>query len=425
MVRKSKKLPRHLIVYRTSAMGDVAMLAHALRALKRAYPDLQVTVATRPLFRAFFTGLDVGFLDVDVKGAHHSLCGIWRLAAQARRLGADAVADVHGVLRSVTFRTALRLHGIPFAAIEKGRDEKGEFIRRGGRGVNPAKHTVVRYCDVFRKLGFVFDDPKPAVRREHPSPMGKKTGTWIGFAPFSAQQGKTYPEPLARETVRLLAGRYDRVFIHSGGGVEAEFAQEMERLYPNVTALFGRVKMAGEIDLIANLDCVGMGSDASRSGILRLRLRSARHRAGRYGVPPVLGLRKQTVPLRRLPLSACRDARHDRGAGRGDRRQMTIGLNMKSPGISGAFFVSGRVPRRNRRALSCGRVFYRLFGPAVFPAFETGCSDRFGSFWLCPVCVSGAAFPVGTVVSRRYLLRRITMQLGTPRSPSWSKRLLS
>lgn len=254
--QKSKKLPRHLIVYRTSAMGDVAMLAHALRALKRAYPDLQVTVATRPLFRAFFTDLDVGFLDVDVKGAHHSLCGIWRLAAQARRLGADAVADVHGVLRSVTFRTALRLHGIPFAAIGKGRDEKGEFIRRGGRGVKPAKHTVVRYCDVFRKLGFVFDDPKPAVRREHPSPMGEKTGTWIGFAPFSAQQGKTYPEPLARETVRLLAGRYDRVFIHSGGGAEAEFAQEMERLHPNVTALFGRVKMAGEIDLIANLDCV-------------------------------------------------------------------------------------------------------------------------------------------------------------------------
>ena len=187
MVRKSKKLPRHLIVYRTSAMGDVAMLAHALRALKRAYPDLQVTVATRPLFRAFFTDLDVGFLDVDVKGAHHSLCGIWRLAAQARRLGADAVADVHGVLRSVTFRTALRLHGIPFAAIGKGRDEKGEFIRRGGRGVKPAKHTVVRYCDVFRKLGFVFDDPKPAVRREHPSPMGEKTGT---FRPFLGAAGQ-------------------------------------------------------------------------------------------------------------------------------------------------------------------------------------------------------------------------------------------
>ena len=221
-------------------MGDVAMLAHALRALKEAYPDLRVTVATRPVFRAFFTGLDLGFMDVDIKGVHHSLRGMWRMAADARRLGVDAVADVHGVLRSVMFRTALWLRGVPVAAIEKGREEKKEFIRKGGRGVKPAKHTVVRYCDVFRKLGFVFHDPVPALRRCRPNPMGEKTGTWIGFSPFSAQQGKTYPTALGREAVRLLAERYDRVFIHSGGGAEAEFAREMERAYPNVTALFGR-----------------------------------------------------------------------------------------------------------------------------------------------------------------------------------------
>ena len=70
------------------------MLTHALRALKEAYPDLRVTVATRPVFRAFFTGLDLGFMDVDIKGVHHSLRGMWRLAADARRLGVDAVADV-------------------------------------------------------------------------------------------------------------------------------------------------------------------------------------------------------------------------------------------------------------------------------------------------------------------------------------------
>ena len=120
------------------------MLAHALRALKEAYPDLRVTVATRPVFRAFFTGLDLGFMDVDIKGVHHSLRGMWRLAADARRLGVDAVADVHGVLRSVMFRTALWLRGVPVAAIEKGREEKKEFIRKGGRDVKPAKHTVVR-----------------------------------------------------------------------------------------------------------------------------------------------------------------------------------------------------------------------------------------------------------------------------------------
>ncbi len=112
MPRKNRgDLPRHLLVFRTSAMGDVAMLAHAVRALKEAYPSLRVTIATQALFQPFFAGLDVEFLTADVKGAHHSLRGMWRLAAEARRLGVDAVADVHGTLRSKTFGLSMRLRG--------------------------------------------------------------------------------------------------------------------------------------------------------------------------------------------------------------------------------------------------------------------------------------------------------------------------
>lgn len=250
------KLPRHLLVMRNSAMGDVAMLPHALRALMAAYPALRVTVATQPMFRPFFAGLGVDFLDVDTKGAQHALFGMWRLAAEARRRGVDAVADVHGVMRSEAFGLSMRLHGIAVAGIRKGRAEKRRFIRRGGRGMEPLRHTVVRYCDVFRRLGFVFDDPTPATPHERPNPMGEKQGVWVGFAPFSAHAGKTYPEAMSREAVALLAERYERVFIHGGGGREAEFAQEMERMHPNVTALYGRVRFAGEMDLIANLDCV-------------------------------------------------------------------------------------------------------------------------------------------------------------------------
>lgn len=255
MESKNSRLPRHLLVLRTSAMGDVAMLPHALRALQAAYPDLQITVATQPMFKPFFSGLDVGFLDVDSKGAHHSLRGMWRLAAQARELGVDAVADVHGVLRSRAFVLSMRLHGIRVAAISKGRGEKRRFIRCAGH-MPPLRHMVTRYCDVFRRLGFVFDDPAPAVRQQRPNPMGEKQGVWVGFAPFSAHRGKTYPEAQSRELIRMLAERYERVFIHGGGGVEIGFAQQMERQYANVTALFGRVRFAGELDLIANLDCV-------------------------------------------------------------------------------------------------------------------------------------------------------------------------
>ena len=35
MVRKSKKLPRHLIVYRTSAMGDAVSYTHLTLPTKR------------------------------------------------------------------------------------------------------------------------------------------------------------------------------------------------------------------------------------------------------------------------------------------------------------------------------------------------------------------------------------------------------
>lgn len=248
--------PHHLLIIRTSAMGDVAMLPHAIRALKARYPALKVTVATQPLFKCFFKGLDVDFLDVDVRGVHHPMRKMWSLADEMRRRGVDAVADVHGVLRSRIFTCAMRLHGIAVARIDKGRKEKEAFIENAGCEMAPLRHTVLRYCDVIRRLGFEFDDPKPVERQSRPNPFGDKQGVWVGFAPFSAQPGKTYPEDLSREAVRLLAGRYERVFIHSGGGEEQRFAEEMERQYPNVTALYGKVRLDREIDLIANLDCV-------------------------------------------------------------------------------------------------------------------------------------------------------------------------
>ena len=126
-----------------------------------------------------------------------------RLAGEARRRGIDAVADMHGVLRSRIVGLLLRLHGMPAARIDKGRIEKWFRLGCTNPAASPLKHTVVRYCDVLRRLGFVFDDPQPAAKPVRPNPFGEKKGVWIGFAPFSAQAGKTYPEDLA---AGLVAG---------------------------------------------------------------------------------------------------------------------------------------------------------------------------------------------------------------------------
>jgi ADP-heptose:LPS heptosyltransferase len=237
-------------------MGDVAMLPHAIRALKEAYPEVKVTVATRKLFKPFFEGLDVGFLPVE-KREYDGLKNIRDISRKMRTLGIDAFADTHGVWRTMFVRLWLWLHGLRTARIRKGRIEKWFRVGYCNSNAVPLKHTVVRYCDVFRRLGFDFPDPAPVVKQSRPNPMGEKSGTWIGFAPFSAHQGKTYPEGLREEVVKLLAAKYDRVFIHSGGGKEAEFAMAMESLYPNVTAVNGKVDGLGEeMNLISNLDCV-------------------------------------------------------------------------------------------------------------------------------------------------------------------------
>lgn len=238
-------------------MGDVAMLPHAIGAFKAAYPDVKVTVATREMFRPFFEGLDIGFMPVEVRREHHGIKGLLALSRDIRTMGIDAFADAHHVLRSFFVRAVLWLHGVRTARITKDHFQKWYRVKHAHSNNNLLKHTVTRYCDVFRKFGFVFDDPQPPVKKERPNPMGPKNGIWVGFAPFSAHKGKTYPEDLSREVVRMLSERYDRVFIHGGGGGEARFAADMEAEYPNVTALYGKSGGFGEeMNLISNLDCV-------------------------------------------------------------------------------------------------------------------------------------------------------------------------
>ena len=62
------------------------------------------------------------------------------------------------------------------------------------------------------------------------------------------------PVERAQQQVVLAEAHAGREALGRGG--EAAFAERMERGHPNVTAPWGRVRFARELDLIANLDCV-------------------------------------------------------------------------------------------------------------------------------------------------------------------------
>jgi ADP-heptose:LPS heptosyltransferase len=259
METKDKKPSKykHILIIRFSELGDVAMLPHSVRAFKAEYPEVKLTILTREFLAPLFDGLDVNFLFVDFENRHKGMAGLWRLAGEIKQLKVDAIADVHGIRSSRILCRMCRLRSFtPFKTIHKGLVDKWFRMGYSRDSAIPLRHTVMRYCGVLRRMGDKFPAPTPATKPLLKNPMGEKHGLWIGFAPFSAHKGKTYPEDMSEELVKMLSERYDRVFIHSGGGDEAAFAERMEAKYDNVTALWSRLKMSEERDLISHLDCV-------------------------------------------------------------------------------------------------------------------------------------------------------------------------
>ena len=64
-MEQENSLPRHILIIRISAIGDVAMLPHTIRAFSAEHPEVKLTVATQRFLRPFFRGLNVDFLDID------------------------------------------------------------------------------------------------------------------------------------------------------------------------------------------------------------------------------------------------------------------------------------------------------------------------------------------------------------------------
>lgn len=244
----------HILIARFSAMGDVIMSLFAVSALRKTYPDLKITVATKKKFARFYQEIpDIGILTLDAEG---SLKSLLEIAGKAVHSGVNLVADIHNSLRGKILRLYLGLHGARTASFRKCRRERAA-IKGKGRTAVPLRHNVLRFCDVFAALGYPVPEPSQTrMRRPVPEVFGVKSGRWIGYAPFASRQMKIYPDRQSRELVRLMTEEFDRVLIFSGPGREQEFAREMERLYGNVTGVFGRTDIWGELALMSELDAI-------------------------------------------------------------------------------------------------------------------------------------------------------------------------
>ena len=275
------KAVRHIAAIRLSALGDVALTVPVLLAFTRQYPEIGLTIVSRPFFRPLFDNIpNLEFFVFDERGRHKGLVGLIRLYSDLKKNNIYAFADLHDVLRSKILRTIFKIGGSKVASINKGREEKKALTRRHHKDFRQLKHVTQRYADVFEKLGFPIDMSQQRTLPKHISDsnsaaiVGKKVGKWLGIAPYAKHQAKVYPSELMRKVIDALSQDKDlRIFLF-GSPVEIPALKALAG-NENIFIVPEKLKFDQELVMISNLDLM-LSMDSGNA-----------HLAAIFGVPTV------------------------------------------------------------------------------------------------------------------------------------------
>jgi ADP-heptose:LPS heptosyltransferase len=251
-----------VLIVRISSFGDVAMLVPAVYSVAAKYPQDRFVVLTRKAFSPLFEGLGFNVGTKSFDPHHHAgFWGLMKLTLSILKGGYSHIADMHDVLRSKVIRFWMSLQGKKVRHINKERNERNEFIKYKTLD-NPLKHVALLYLDVFERIGFpaelsftnYFEFRK---RSLYPlrAVIKEKTGNWIGLAPFSKHEGKTYPLHKMENVLSSLVDNSDNhVFLFSSGNDENMIVEQWEKKYRNVISVQGKLNLENEMLLISFCD---------------------------------------------------------------------------------------------------------------------------------------------------------------------------
>jgi ADP-heptose:LPS heptosyltransferase len=284
--------PVKILVIRFSAMGDVAMIQPVLKEFTAAYPEAELLIVSRDLFRPFFEEMNkLSFQGIDPKGKHKGIFGLYRLFKELKAQNVTAVADLHNNLRSRILSTFFSLAGIRTITLDKGRAEKRLLTRKTNKKLIPLALTVQRYAEVFKKLGYPFtlrntlQTPQPEqletgilspeiagllTAKHSAAPQITSTAKWIGISPFAQHLQKVYPLHKLEEVLLALANHGHQLFIFGGTAEEAQIAEGWASKHQNITPLVRKMKLTDELKFISNLDLM-LSMDSSGMHLASLK----------------------------------------------------------------------------------------------------------------------------------------------------------
>jgi ADP-heptose:LPS heptosyltransferase len=257
---------RTALVFRFSAMGDVALTLLPVKWALKENPDLRVIMVTRPKFSAFFQNEDrISVHECHFEGKHKGLIGLYRLYKELNEYQPDYILDLHQNLRTLVLKTFFR--GKKCYTLDKHRKEKKDIIK--GKSHTPVKHVTEQYRDVFTAAGIstAKDIALPAFTTTAAS--RQKVRNWeiqppyIGIAPFAQHKGKIWPFEKYMDLVPKLKKAFPNhnILLLGGGKKEKERLDQLvsERIY-NTVGLFS---LEEELELISTLDFLISGDTSN------------------------------------------------------------------------------------------------------------------------------------------------------------------
>lgn len=250
-------------------MGDVAMTVPVVDSLARQYPDVRITMLSRPFVRPFFEHMppNVGFMEADLKNEYYGVKGLNALYRRLTAKNFTAVADLHSVLRSDYLRMRFNIDRYRVEHIDKHRSERRQLVSRNDKQMIHLPTAFDNYADVLARLGYpvkidftsIFPPGGGDLSRLPADFCSSKAGgeKWIGIAPFAAHTGKIYPLPLMERVINALTERHPdcRLFMFGGGAEETAALNEWSARFDrcvNASAALGGI--GSELILMSHLD---------------------------------------------------------------------------------------------------------------------------------------------------------------------------
>lgn len=275
----------HLLILRFSALGDILMSVPVIDALARQYPELHITVVSRPYVGPVMRMLpqNVSFVGVNLKN-YKGVSGIHRLYKELKDLQPTAIADFHNVLRTICLRSFFRLDGVPTAYFNKERRRRKRFIKAAEK--TQQRTSFEGYQQVLSELGFPVEidwhQPFSLFAGENIQKMQA-----IGVAPFAAHQGKIYPLDQMERVVEQLSHQTS-IYLFGAGAEEKALMEQWEQKYENVKSVVGSLADMGEelrlmsrLQLVLSMDSGNMHL-ASLAGVPVVSIWGATHPLGGF-----------------------------------------------------------------------------------------------------------------------------------------------